>query len=211
MIAKPWSSLRGFGTNRIIKTSYFWLVVVPIAAKFLLQLKQPFIFTLLGKEHTLYLDLPFSWYAFYFSAVAFALGTAFFDLFCPRMIKKYSSFGEFFRESSGARELLTHYWDLERQDRMNILPDLYQEAARATGVREPHPGDPTQFAILVQTMIRNVPREEMTDLFTTLREAQDYTRPRVRAAIAISYLIGGLLFLIVFAQNILSVISAWLR
>jgi hypothetical protein len=52
---------------------------VPLAAKFLLQLKQPFVFMLLGKEHTVWLDLPFSWYAFYFSAVAFAIGTALFD------------------------------------------------------------------------------------------------------------------------------------
>ncbi len=211
LIQKPWSGLRRFGTNRVIKTSYFWLAIVPIAAKFLLQLKQPFVFTLLGKEHTVWLDLPFSWYAFYFSAVAFAIGTALFDFFCPRMIKQYSSFGDFFRESSGARELLNHFWDLDKETRSDILPSLYQEAAIALGDRPEHPGDPTEFAILVQTMIRRVPREEMTDLFTTLREGQDHTRPRVRTTITICYFFGSLLFVVVFGQNVASVIHAWLR
>src|SRR6266404_1085106 len=92
--AVTWSDLRGLGTNPVLKSSYFWLAFVPIAAKLLLQLKQPFVFKVLGKEHMLYLHLPFSWYIFYFSAVAFAIATALFGLFCPRIIKRYSSFAD---------------------------------------------------------------------------------------------------------------------
>src|SRR5437764_13934173 len=96
-----WSDLRRYGTNRVLKSSYFWLAAVPIAAKLLLQLNQPLVFRWLGKEHMVFLHLPFSWSAFYFSAVAFSVASALFAFFCPRMIKQYSSFGEFFRESSG--------------------------------------------------------------------------------------------------------------
>src|SRR5262249_15723647 len=147
--------------------------------------------------------------AFYFSAVAFAVGTALFDIFCPRMIKQYASFGDFFRESSGARELLNHFWELDTNSRNDILPSLFQEAENVLHTSYEHPGGPTKLSILVQTMIRQVPREEITDLFTTLREAQDLTRPRIRTTITICYFFGSLLFVVVFIQNVGSVIHAW--
>lgn len=207
-----WSDLRRFGTNPVLKSSYFWLAVVPIAAKLLLQLKQPFVFALLGKEHTLYLHLPFSWSLFYFSAVAFAIASALFGLFCPRIIKQYSSFGEFYGESSGARELLNHLWTLGKKTRDDLMPILYTEAATIRGIANPqHPGNPPALAIEVQTMIRRVKREEMTDLFTTLREAHDRRFLKVRITIMISYSVGFVLIGIVALQNLIWVSQALLR
>jgi len=200
-----WSDLRRFGTNRVLKSSYFWLVMVPIAAKLLLQFKQPFVFGLLGETHTIYLNLPFSWYLFYFSAFAFSIATALFALFCPEMVKRYSSFASFYNESSGSRELLDHYVSLDEAARQESLPALYMEAARALEAdpnEYPHPGNPVEFAIMVQTMIRKVKREEMTDLFSTLRHWHDLRYPKVRRTIVILYGIGFNLIGIVLFQNL---------
>ena len=205
-----WSDLRRFGTSAVLKSSYFWLASIPIAAKLLLQLKQPFVFTFLGKEHTVFLHLPFSWYLFYFSAVAFATASALFGFYCPRIIKRYSSFGDFYGEGSGARELLSHYWSLDKKTREAVLPILVTETKAALGEQKypAHPGNPTELAIQLQTMIRKVKREEMTDLFTALREFHDRRLPAVRVTIAIFYAIGFALITYVFLQNLVSVLKA---
>lgn len=197
-----WSDLRRFGTNPALKSSYWWLAIVPIAAKILLQFNQPFVFTLLGKQHTIFFRLPFSWYLFYFAAVAFAVGTGLFSLFCPIMIKRYSSFADFYRESSGAQDLLEYYFSLDKHRREDALPQLAWEARRALGIKDTtRPADPTEFAISVQAMIRQVKREQMTDLFSILRRAHDTHAPRIRVAVVLFYSIGFVLITIVGLQN----------
>jgi hypothetical protein len=196
----------------VLKSSYWWLAFVPIAAKILLQFSQPFVFTLLGKEHTIFFRLPFSWYVFYFAAVAFAIGTGLFSLFCPRMIKRYSSFAEFYRESSGAQELLEYYFSLNKEQRGDVLPQLAWEVSHSLEIRNPtRPADPTEFAISVQTQIREVKREEMTDLFSILRRAHDSRAPRIRIAVVVSYSIGFVLITIVALQNFAWVCRVLLR
>jgi hypothetical protein len=197
-----WSDLRRFGTNRVLKSSYWWLAIVPIAAKILLQFNQPFVFTFFGKEHTIFFRLPFSWYLFYFAAVAFAIASGLFSLFCPKMIKRNASFADFYRESSGAQELLEYYFSLDKDQRNEVLPQLALDARRALGIQDnTRPSDPTEFAISVQTQIREVKREEMTDLFSILRRAHDAHAPKVRIAVVLAYSIGFVLITIVGLQN----------
>jgi hypothetical protein len=205
-----WSDLRRYGTNPVLKSSYFWLAAVPIAAKLLLQLSQPLVFHWFGREHTVFLHLPFSWSAFYFSAVAFAVASGLFALFCPRMVKQYSSFGEFFRESSGARELLDHYFSLDKASREDVLPGLYVEAHHALRIPQPRigPRDPTALQIEAVSTIRRVKREEMTDIFSTLRHAHDKRFPLVRKTVVIFYAIGFVLIGFVALQNLIWVTKA---
>src|SRR5438094_6474286 len=87
-----WTALRRFGTSRVLRTSYFWLFFVPIAAKLLLQLKNPLHLDIFGEIHVVHFTLPFSWYCFYFAAIAFSAATLLYSTFCPKVIKEYSSF-----------------------------------------------------------------------------------------------------------------------
>jgi hypothetical protein len=184
-----------------------WLAAVPIAAKIVLQLNQPFAITFLGKEHILWLHLPFSWYLFYFAAVAFAIASGLFAIFCPKMIKRYLSFAEFYNESSGTRALLSYYWSLDHERRDNALPELYAEACRAFEAVHldlpRHPGNPVEFGITVQDMIRTVKREQLTDLFTTLQYWHDTRFPVVRATTFLSYCLGFALIAVVALQNLI--------
>jgi len=201
-----WSDLRRCGTSSALTSSYVWLAIVPIAAKIALQLKQPFVVTFFGKTHTLYAHLPFSWCLFYFAAVAFAVASGLFAIFCPKMIKRYSSFAEFYGESSGARALLTYYWTLDTESRDEALPELYVEAGRAfeaAGRDIPrHPGNSAELSIVVQDMIRSVKREELTDLFSTLRFWHDRRSPKVRALTFGFYCVGFALITFVGLQNL---------
>ena len=48
-----------------------------------------------GSIVPLNLELPFSWYYFYFGAVSIALGSILYEFFCPELIKNYKNYGEF--------------------------------------------------------------------------------------------------------------------
>lgn len=101
-----WYSLRAFGSNRVIQSSYFWFIFVPIAAKALLNIKKALTSTVLAQFiNDIDWNLPFSWQLFYFSAVSFTIANIVYFLFCPEFIKTFKSF-QHFRESGGQSTVL---------------------------------------------------------------------------------------------------------
>ncbi len=90
-----WTDLRRMGNSRLMKSSYYWMVFVPIAAHMLprkdIEIGLPFGDATL----TLLFGLPFSWKLFYLGAVSIAIGSILFTLYCPPLIRHYGSYGAF--------------------------------------------------------------------------------------------------------------------
>ena len=85
-----WSNLTKLGKNRIIQSSYVWLIVVPAVAKALEPLNmlgQDQTFDVFGTTLTLHVGLPFSWKVFYVSALFLSGSSLLYQIFCPRLIK----------------------------------------------------------------------------------------------------------------------------
>ena len=199
LTAQSWSDLRRFGTNPVLKTSYFWFVAVPIMAKVLRQIEQPLTVPFLGKFHIITFDLPFSWYSFYFSAVAFAVASALFGVYCPQIIKRYTSFGEFYDEKNGPRALLEHYWSLPTEARFESLGDFDQELGFLEHPRQQQ--SPTEIDFALATAIRQMRPERMPGVFSVIYSCSDATRPRTRGTIALLYVVGFLLLAWVAFEN----------
>ena len=64
-----WSSLNSLGKSKTLKSSYIWIVVVPLVAKLFSKIESTIDFTLFGAKISVNLSLPFSWQMFYFSAL----------------------------------------------------------------------------------------------------------------------------------------------
>ena len=94
MLKLKWSDLNTLGQNRFSRTSYVWIIVVPLIVKIsrFLERENGIIFDIDS-------DLPFSWYLFFYGALFFALASTVYYLFCPEIIRKFKNFGEF--NSSG--------------------------------------------------------------------------------------------------------------
>lgn len=90
-----WVLVNTFGTLRISKSSYYYLLIVPILVKALEKVNNPFSFIIGESEIQLNLELPFSWYLFYFAAVSIAIGFLLYQIFCPDLIRKFRNYGEF--------------------------------------------------------------------------------------------------------------------
>ena len=90
-----WVLVNSLGKLKFSKSSYYYLVIVPVIVKALAKVNNPLNLTLGGANIPITIELPFSWYYFYFGAIVIAIGSLIYQLCCPSLIKKYKNYGEF--------------------------------------------------------------------------------------------------------------------
>ncbi len=89
-----WDSLKTVQTNKIVSSTYIWLIIVPLFAKAFLKIES-IGFTLNETFYSIDLTLPFSWKFFFFSALSFVIGNLIYLFFSSEFIKKYDDYGDF--------------------------------------------------------------------------------------------------------------------
>lgn len=101
-----WLSLRGFGTSRVLRTSFLWMAFVPMAANCMSAMDGTVEFELFGASIPIRLSLPFQWKLFYWSSVALAMASGAFSLRCPRIVKDFVDYRDFAERGHGDVSLL---------------------------------------------------------------------------------------------------------
>lgn len=94
-MAINWEVVNKLGKNRLLRTSYIWLILVPPLAKLLSTIRSPLDFSQYVPGLIINLSLPFSWQTFYFSAVIISTAGVIYFLRCPEIVKSFSTFAEF--------------------------------------------------------------------------------------------------------------------
>jgi len=107
-----WSSTTSLSKSKIVRSSYIWLFIVPLAAKFLSSLEDPMPVMLLGGIHNLELSLPFSWTYLFYAACAFSAANLLYAVFCPKILSEYKSFKEYHEQGRTPNEICTAYKQL---------------------------------------------------------------------------------------------------
>jgi hypothetical protein len=83
-----WQKIKRLSDNRVVRSSYFWVIITPILAKHAHQIER----VLTYYAHTpITLQLPFSWKMFYFGATSFAISSIIFSLRCPSIIRNFDN------------------------------------------------------------------------------------------------------------------------
>src|SRR5687768_16444275 len=100
-----WKWLKIIPSNKIVSSSYIWLVIVPVIAKFLSYLESPLPFELGGQVIQLDTELPFSWKVFFLSAMFFTFGNIIFFFACPALVKRYRNFDDYALNHGAHEEL----------------------------------------------------------------------------------------------------------
>lgn len=177
-----WLDLEAWGNSKVLRSSYYWLFLVPIAAKGLSSLPSHISVPFWGRELALPTELPFSWQLLYFASVCFAGASFVFASHCPTLIKNFPSWNDFSKSGRTGSTLQTFVEaEIKRRPKQLMTPLLH--------------------AI-------NRSKAEDGDRFYEIREglADDHTKARCLSTIL--FRIGfGLLFWIL-AQNFISVIRA---
>lgn len=203
LAAIGWINLRQLGESRMVQTAYAWMVLVPILARALEHVASPVKVSIFGGEHLLNLTLPFSWYLFYFSALAFACGSLLYKIYCPAIISEFLNFREYMNSGGEGFRLVE---EMERTIPMHVIHDspIWKAFVLAA---DAHLGpDREERGLNIESQIvrglRRMPIEGLVSIFFTIRSVVNHTHPRAIRATVFCFGIGMLLLGAVFVQNV---------
>ncbi|MBD5779979.1 hypothetical protein IEN85_10810 [Pelagicoccus sp. NFK12] len=111
-----WTSLRSLGESKAVKSSVFWFLVTPIAAKLVFALKNDVLPHTNYSEWANALVLPFPWWVLYFASLFFAIGRLSFMSKCPKVIRDYASYRDFREAGVASFQLTEWYMDIVEND-----------------------------------------------------------------------------------------------
>lgn len=176
-----WSFFRSLRTNRLVSSTYIWLIIVPLAVKATSGLNESLSFEIAGTMHSISLTLPFSWQIFFLSALMFVIGNILFILFSPEFIKLYSDFGHFTQLGGRIDQLQVH-----KDEAMKNSENQTKRLQKIAGIQATEKPEP----------------ERSKDLFWALHENYDDKFIVKRFLVSLSYLLGFLLFSWVVLTNV---------
>lgn len=203
--AAGWNALSRMGSIRIFRSSYFFFVLVPIAARLIYKIQPEQEIRILGGVFYVTLGLPFSWKVFYFSSLFFVVATTLYFLFCPQIIKEFRNFREFQEEGRGQDTIMRALFSLyERYGWSFFEEKLLVFARRFVQLPNVMPSPPPP--ITPEELWRaDLQRDRLADAFWHVRELADRTSPAARWACLVSYVAGSVLLGVIFVQNFLYV------
>lgn len=110
-----WKTLRKIGETKFVQSMYIWIFLVPILVKLFEAVPEQKTINLLIFEYTLTLNpsLPFSWKAFYVSALFLALSNLIIKFRCPKIIKDHLSYRSFKSDGKTKQQLYSYAEDIE--------------------------------------------------------------------------------------------------
>jgi len=212
-----WSSLRSLGNNRIIKTSYLWLFIVPIVAKLIQEFPSQFKIT---DDLILTLGLPFSWHMFYFAAVCFTFASILYSWKCPPLIRDYADWSEY-KKKAGSIDLAQNtlvdhcmtydYFHDRHRDKGDLLSMVeyiitqYCSPGQHTNINDDSPPS-YDVSVKDQTVDKAHNLRPLTPkepgFFWAVRENIEYIHPTIREIITILFSVGFILIGYLFFINI---------
>ncbi len=184
-VVPTWSKLSLLYRLKIVKSTYIWLLIVPLAAHVFNGVEGLNQLTIFGNRFDLHLSLPFSWKAFYFCALSLTLGNLLMFLRCFKVVSENASFQDF----TLARKNETHLYDYASEISESLFHGLRDSIGRTWEEQD-------------EKMLR--------DHFWDIYRDANCRRTFSRACCAALYSLGLLLITIVFTQNLLAVLRIML-
>ena len=203
-----WVLVNSLGKLRFSKSSFYYIVIVPILVKALEKVNSPFPLKVGDSIIQINLELPFSWYLFYFGALAIAIGSILYEVFCPGIIKSYKNYGEFL--SSGESDsyldrvskkynlstfvlpfMARPYLEQKTIEEVKIQPSRYEFKERTESYEK------------VVDYKHNIKyQEDRKDEFNKLYNEVKFTNKKIIYASFSLYIVGFTAFIWVIIQNI---------
>ena len=206
-----WSAFKSLGSSKVIKSSYWWLFLVPVLAKIMESAGDTFELTLFDSTFILTLSLPFSWALFYFSAVSFSLASIIYLTMCPQGIDKYDNFEDWKKSGKDSTSLISsfffHYRNDKRMAPFQISDDekdhFLSHHLKFNGERDKinkqRSGTPL---VLIRA---GIPQDNLKETYYYICGTVDRSRVTSRIVMSTFYGIGFLLFSVVLIQNFIFV------
>lgn len=212
--AVRWSRIRGFGKNRLVRSSYLWMVGVPVAARIVHALKDRVREPEWAYNIVQSLHLPFMWQLLFWASLFWAAATLLFDLCCPAIIRDHADWGEFVNAGKDD-EHLRRYAEQVAEDRETVLhsdtsPDPTVRRIGRTACIDYHPYSSDVFEIrqiyFEDGFLRLSNPLETRPAFWHVWSAAEPKRRAALLACLFASAAGSIMVLLVFFQNVAWVI-----
>ncbi len=213
LLDKPWADLARMGKSRLVQTFSIWFILIPILAKFLGNVDDTVLVTVLGSQWKLNFGLPFNWYLFFLASVFFSIANVAFVAYCPSIIRNYDNFAAFVRLDGSFEKLKTSFREFARIDRLERNEPFERlDAFIERFADRKIANDLTIINEWDRKLESLEPRENiLPDAFVFVADLADTLRPTARKACMIFYVIGTALVLIVFIENIWFVLEQFFK
>jgi hypothetical protein len=187
-----WSQLAEWNESFLVRSSYIWFVSIPICVNVLANVKQD-ISIPVSQHYTLHLvlALPFSWWLFYFSSVAFAIGRSIFLLECPDLVRRYPHFADFDADGKSTLLLKESFLDAVRSRddcRARITQFIERFRSRAQ-IGQPVNVDQFPWGMELEPSL-------ISDAYTFVRNELSVAKPWWRFLCCTAFAIGIALFVV---------------
>ncbi len=212
-----WTDLRSYGSSRILNTSYFWMIVVPLAAKLFSHIPDTIHLPFLEKTLALGIGLPFSWKILFFSSLSFSIANSIYSFFCPRIVKDYRTFAAY-NEDRWSRDKIIDYFIRQNLTAYGNSPEgFFAWFDDASKFFNNHSTEPAEFPTLTRDVagvrtflsylkgVKIAKNHDRDAFYDTLENANDLMKPS-RILSWLFYLAGFTMVGIILVQNVWFVI-----
>jgi hypothetical protein len=169
-----WDKLRTVQDNKIVSSTYVWLVIVPTAAKASSKIQEIF---------NVDISLPFSWQVFFYSSLFFVVGNVVFLVSAPEIIKEYRDYSEFLTSKRDVK-YLKEFRNARMVERDEHIDRMVSIGGGRTAVNNPMDSD------------------KMAEYFYKIYDESNVEYVWVRSFCGLLYSIGFVLFSWVAISNI---------
>jgi hypothetical protein len=193
------------------------MAIVPPAAKIVHALKLRITAPEWAQAAAASIELPFSWTCLFWAATSFTVGNLVYQIFCPRIVKEHTDFGDFQRSGKGLWQLCDYAEDFAgaQQRVVSSMPSASAYESRRIGEGSLFVAYDMAWGPTLLKGIFHVDNEadlgqeiEMghamgdQDAFWCIHRAAIRHRPRAVATAALAFTVGFLLIGYVFLQNV---------
>jgi len=236
-IVPTWSNLNRYGKSKILRTSYIWLIFIPLFAKIIYQIDKHIPINLFGAQLTFNLELPFSWKLFFASSVFFSIAGFLYELFCPEIVRDYEKYSDLIDSGKGTNYLiqsfekiisyfpLVFFDDLRERAKWckkvinfknisglsynenGLLSDSYIDEILLKEHKKQGPGLLSSVSIHDLFEGQIISEGKLNETFWFVRNCADFEGKKSRILCGLFYLFGFVCILVLFIQNICFVVK----
>ncbi|MGB5321475.1 hypothetical protein [Lutimonas sp.] len=214
-LSPTWSILWSISNSKIVRSSYVWFVLVPVIARILNNIERILTFQILNEKITITMELPFYWQLFFFAATFFSLANLVYIFRCPDILKKYQAFSDFQKEGQTSFQLIEIYMKLivsrmksegGKYQAVKSLQEFYRSyCTEDQSIKDELIKDDCNILKTISKM--NIIEGKLSGAFMHVRNfGEKLHKKSIWLCIAL-YGIGIAFFLIVFIQNIWTVLK----
>lgn len=203
-VCPTWMKLAALGESQILKSSYIWLIITPIASNFFAHIQSPRDLVVFETIFSINFDLPFSLKLFFTAALLIAIANTIFVIKRPEFTT-FKDFGDFQNQGRTAsflkKEFLLMYDNHNNKRSIRVKIDELRKELKLDNSNGPF-AVTSEITWLKNAMVAGTNPAILAGVFWILTKEENRKDTYYRFACFLFYIAGLILILTVMFENV---------